>query len=839
MQMAVAQTSQQYSLRVNGNPVSTTRSPVRLSDQWFVPLASIARALGAEIRVDPVTQTLRVVRNDGVTTSYDGVSGRILQGSVVAAQLESFREIQLSIGLENILFPLDGVVALFGVTVRENRDEDVLDIETSASSIAGGAASGAGVHLASLNDRYSFASNGQTWQQSLNLHGEALAGDRRFTASLDLARVNGLFLGFRQGFIRLETASHRVLTIGDQGTNSGVEALANTVRGVGYQWTWRGFTAETYGGRAASSVAAALGSSGVAVYDTNIAGFSLHRHDGSSEFSIGGDAFGGGARSGSTFGVAYTGTFARNQFRVQGVTGYFSGAILRSGILVIDANNPTQSAGGIPAGAQITGVSPLGSVIQVEENAGTVRGGAYGFSVSDSFSPFGNKLLLLTGIWEQYSRNFLVARDDSRFSAISRKSLTASMRANGHISFSGALQNSRSLLGESNAQLGYSYGVSVSGPAKLPVQIGYFSSASTSGAGAGRLVLSQYSLQLPRINRYSFNATYSEMRFAGLYSRAIRESASADFKRYGRFGVHDQLQFRSAHSYGADWSHRFGKEIYLMAGVDRQTSPRGAPTISPVAAITLPLPKNQSFTVSYYSAGGSSLLRFEIGGSPMAHRELVAAGNGRSALIVPSSLSGQVYYDVNYDGQFKSGVDRVLPEMRVWLDRNVSTTTDGSGYFHFDGITPGTHRLHVDMSSLPANLVFVSDDLKVAVMPYYANRQDFRAIPTGSIRGTVRISQLNGDGRTVVTSYPDVRLIASGNKDTFSEGDGNFVLGDLPPGTYQLHVDPVSLPTGFVPSPATRTIEVKPGQSSGNVDFLLAKPIIMKTAPPSKPSAAH
>jgi hypothetical protein len=396
------------------------------------------------------------------------------------------------------------------------------------------------------------------------------------------------------------------------------------------------------------------------------------------------------------------------------------------------------------------------------------------------------------------------------------------------------VQHNQALIGAPYAQSGFSYGVNVSGPGRLPVSIGYFRSAQTTGDSAGRLLLSQYSVQLARMKRLSVNATYSEVRFAALHSRSIRENAFADFKRYGRFGVHDQLQIGTIHNYGADWSKRLGKETYLMAGIDRQNSLYRAPVYSPVAAVILPLPKHQSLSVSYYSVAGSSLLRFEIGGPLVAVRELVGGSNGQSALVIPSSLGGQVYFDANYDGAFKSGVDRPLRDMRVWLDRSVSTTTDASGYFHFDGVTPGAHRLRVEIASLPANLIFASEDLKLAVMPYHSNRQDFRAIPTGSIRGTVRISRLDENGSTFTSAFPDARLIATGNKDTFSESDGAFVLGDLAPGTYQLAVDPASVPAGFRADPARQTIEVKPGQSSGGADFLLARPVIVKPAPASR-----
>src|SRR4029450_13289505 len=71
---AAAQSPQQYSLRVNGLPVTSIRPATRTSGEWFVPLAPVARALGADLKVDANGQSLRILRSDGVTTSYDGAT---------------------------------------------------------------------------------------------------------------------------------------------------------------------------------------------------------------------------------------------------------------------------------------------------------------------------------------------------------------------------------------------------------------------------------------------------------------------------------------------------------------------------------------------------------------------------------------------------------------------------------------------------------------------------------------------------------------------------------------------------------------------------------------------
>jgi hypothetical protein len=817
------QSPPQYSLRVDGAPVVSTRPVTRVAGEWFVPLAALGRALGASLSLYPAAQSLRVLRDSGVTATYDGPTGRILQGSVLAGEVAGFRQVQLNTGMENVMFPLSGAIALFGVTAREDTEQQTLEIDSTASTVGAGAGNGPLFQFASLEQRYGLTTNGHIWQQFLNIHGDGMVGGNRLTGNLDLTQTAGSsFPVFRQGSLRLDMANQRSITVGDQGTNTGVEALMNSVRGIGYGWGWRGFLVDEYGGLAASSTSAGLGTSGSAIYDTFLTGFGARRKVGSSDFSLAGNEFRGPNRGGATLGAAYNGNYARNEFKLQGLLGYFSGVSL-SPVL--------QSVNTIPGTQAVATVAP--GIVEVEQETQHVRGPGYGFSLLDSYTPLKSNLLIFTGLWENYSRNFLVARDESRFSAVSRRSFSSSLRPSRYISFTGTIRSDAELLGSAGTQLGYTYGVYASTPGHVPIQGGYFRSVQSNGGASGtRFELSQYSLQIPNWKRFGASATYSETLFGNLGAKSVAETFSADFKRFGRLSLHDQLQFGSGSSYGLDWSRPFGHSgSYILAGLERQTSPARGAILAPMAALRVPLFRRQTLTMSYLSTGGSSTLRFEIGGPLLAKREQVTA-NSRTALVVLASLTGQVYFDADLDGSFKAGVDRPLPQMQVLLDGEIATTTDASGYFHFDGLTPGSHRLRARIATLPANLIFAQEELNVAVMPYRSNRQDFRAIRTGKIQGTVTIATLDDAGRETVKPYPDVRIIAIGNRDTFSESDGAFVLGDLPPGTYQLRIDPGTVPGDFIGHPATQTVEVKSGKSSSGVEFRLSRPVIVRSAPP-------
>jgi hypothetical protein len=640
--------------------------------------------------------------------------------------------------------------------------------------------------------------------------------------------VGGPFFDFRQGTARFETASHHVITAGDQGTSGDLDALSNSVRGLGYEWRRNRYIFNVYGGRAASTVSSSIGSVGLANYDTTLAGFRIHGKVGESDLSLGGNTFLGERRRGVIFGIGYKGSYARNGFRLQWLAGSFSGFSLRPVLKTVDssllAQPPGQETGNLPPSA-----ASRTSVIELAEEAAHVKGSAYGLSILDSFAPFKSTVLLLTGLWEQYSKNFLVVRDEAQFSAVSRKSVSTGFRPSRYIGFTGSVRRSTALLGNPALDRGFSYGANAITPGRIPVQFGYFRSVQTLGA---RFAMTQYSLNLPHFSRYSASSVYSEFRFGDTLARSVTNTVSADFKRLGQIGVHDQVQFRYGHNYGADWTRQFKRTgIYFAGGLERQSVLGQRSIIAPAGALRVPLPRGQHFAISYFSLRGAKLLRFEIGGPIFRPKELVSSVT-QTGVIVPVSISGQVYYDVDSDEGFKAGVDRPLNGLQVWLDGQESTTTDAGGYFRFDGVPPGPHHLRVVITNLSADLVIVRDEVIMAAIPYARNREDFRAVRVGRITGVVRLASMNETGETVETPFPDARIIATGNRETFSEREGDFALADLPPGRYQLKVDTATIPRGFVATPDARTVQVKSGQSTDGVDFVLARPVIVKPAPP-------
>lgn len=831
-----AQSGQQYGLRVNGAPIATARPASRIADEWFVPLVPVARALGAEVQLNPQFRSLRVVLNDGTVASYDGISGRIFRGAVLAGEVVNFRLVDLTTGAENILFPLSGVIPLFRVTAREDRDQAVLEIDAIPPAAAG-VRDGPAFQLSSLDYKTSVLANDTTWQQTTAVHADALAGSHRITAAADVGRFSGSsFLKFRTGFVRVEATPTISFTLGDQAGGRFIEALQNTVRGAGVTKAFGDLRVSLYGGRAASTISASLGTLGLPRYDSTIAGLDIERRLKTVTFAFGANSFQSPNRRGIAAGGAILGRAARNEFRLQGVAGNFSGASLRQ-IYLYRANRDGEPLPGTnDANQQPVAVTPSGSVISTDQVLATVRGAAYGLSVTDAFTPFKGNQLTLTGAFDRYSRNFLVVRQDARFSAVNRSSASAVVRPNRFVSFNGGINRSRWLLGDPNPQNGLSYGATVAPPGKLPLVLSYFHSGQRlTSFGPSRFDLDQYSAHLPRIGRFSASAVMSDVKFNQIRSRAFTETVSVNFKRYGRFSAHDQRQLGNIHSYGGDWNMQFRRTgTNILFGLERQTARNMPSYLAPVAALTVPLPRGQTFRFSYMNQRGYQMMQFEISGPIIRPREMVQTET-QQVLRVLSTLTGQIYHDANNNGAFDPATDRPLANLKVIIDGHLSTTTDSRGYYNFDGLTPGSHRVQADIRNVPANLVLMTEEYMAIVIPYRQNEQNFRAVETGRILGRVSLITPDERGRPQTVAYPNIRVVAAATRDSYSEEGGIYVLTDLPPGTYQVRPDPAFIPAGFIARPAVRTVRVSPNQTTRDIDFELSRPVVVKQAPPLPP----
>ena len=257
----------------------------------------------------------------------------------------------------------------------------------------------------------------------------------------------------------------------------------------------------------------------------------------------------------------------------------------------------------------------------------------------------------------------------------------------------------------------------------------------------------------------------------------------------------------------------------------------------PQAAVKLGLPGGHSFQLSYLGERNSHTLQLQIGGTIFREDTTGSANRSASTAVILAELTGRIYFDSDNDGQFTPGSDRTLGDVSVWLDNTNQATTNTDGSYRFHHVTPGAHAVRADLTGVPAEMVFAdAAERTIAVLPRHTNAQNFRVVRTGQVTGKVSyIDYVTDPEEPAERPLPDVRLIASSDYDTYSEVNGHFIIGDLPPGTYEIKVDPATVPAGYVAQPATAIVAVEPGEVRREVSFVLVippKPVLERLLPP-------
>jgi hypothetical protein len=157
--------------------------------------------------------------------------------------------------------------------------------------------------------------------------------------------------------------------------------------------------------------------------------------------------------------------------------------------------------------------------------------------------------------------------------------------------------------------------------------------------------------------------------------------------------------------------------------------------------------------------------------------------------------------------------------VKVRVDGNRYVETDGAGRFKIDEVKAGGHNVYLDLLSVRADLTLLDGPQQAATLAPGRDRVvDFRLVRTGRVAGVVWFDQ-NENGVLDEGEQPlaDVRLVAGGGRDTLTDANGSFVVGDLPPGEYALLLDEKTLPERTKSAAGSLTVKVVAGNETGGL----------------------
>jgi hypothetical protein len=447
--------------------------------------------------------------------------------------------------------------------------------------------------------------------------------------------------------------------------------------------------------------------------------------------------------------------------------------------------------------------------------------------------------LSISGQFDRYSGNFLTPRQEPRYNGQTNGALSVAFQPNRYASFTAGISRRDYLVGIPGTLRGHNFGALTTLPGRRTFQVGFFRSVhADSSSPLGKTALTQLSFAMPNLGRYSAYAYYSEMEFGGQHTRQLNAIVAVDLKSRGRITVNEQIQMNSSRRFGLDWYLDLPKNNgFVRVGIDRVREINASVGYHPLVGLRLPLPNGHSLQLTYLADHDTRTFRVEIGGSLIREPERTSRADGPRSIVQLTRISGRVFLDANLNHIFDETVDRTIAGVQIRLDGTQVATSDARGLFRFEQVAPGAHTVNASLEGLPADMVFADvPDKTVAVLSYKENILNFSVLRTGRITGRVTCLEYRDASETPVErALPDVRIVASSRYDALSEINGMFLLGDLPPGDYELKLDRANIPAGYVAKNGSIRVVVKPGQTVTGVSFQLAvppKPIIQKILSP-------
>jgi hypothetical protein len=810
--------------------------PQQRGSRMFLPAVSIARALGDAITVDLSSRSVKVQRQTGVVAEFNAQRNQILENGAVVMVVSDTADIAFPPNPEELMLPVEILAPLLDASIIVDQATKAVRITRGQSGpepVRAGAQQAAWeIYQIDYSSNLNFYSS--SFNHNLSLHSSGRIKDGRFDllSNFDGGTTQGPVV-FRRSLFTFDRENGQRLMAGDFGTGTDLEFLSSAIRGVSVQQPFDGFRVTLFGGRALSDVTPRIvltdPLTGLPViplersrprYETNVLGsfatFGPKIHKPASAdsltFSTGLMYFSGPTSSGEMITGSVRYSSSRNQFQGDVGAGNFSGLTSHENV--------------------VHGFAPMVDVSEL-------------FSLSEAFT--------LRGHYTHIGSNFLSPQTGGLFTPMNLLSGGFNWRVSQWLSTS-FTASSRDSLEQPGA-------TSISAPTILTLapQDDKSVTASVSVTPRGmwptmNFTHTQGSNNLTGSNSYTlFNATkeFKSWRLFGNFTRIQNgqfltlgsdpgaftpPSANTTVGAMVKLGDSQTLQVSQSFGSGGtlggavDWmtSSLFTKRVTFGAGLGYATS-RSQVSLVERAMATIQLPFQQTLQVSYINTPTGAQLVAQLRGSLLHSRRAEAAQHGALADIRNfGALSGKVYQDINLNGHFDPGVDKPQEGVQVRVDGNFYEITDHNGDFRVENVKAGQHLVYMDLLSVRADLTLLTSAQHTVVLN--SGRDlivDFRLVRTGRMKGVVWMD-LNGDGKIDEGEQllADVRVVTGSGRDTLTDGQGQFILGDLPPGEHVILIDEKTLPDNTRSAASSLRVTIEAGGETNNVNF----PIVNRPA---------
>ena len=776
---------------VNERALVGPNSSVQLrGGRLFLPVATIAQALGDTFSVDSAARIVTIRRQTGTTAIFNAPLNEVRENGAVILTVSGTADLIFPPTPNELMLPAEIVAALLDVTVR--RDEKNAIVITrkgiQAETIRPGEKH-ARWELFQIEYDYNYSRYSESGDHSLVIRGTGRVGDARLSfianSAMGVTR-NSSRPSLQGGTVRLDRPNGQSFVAGEFGTGTDVEFLSAAVRGGLVQLPLRRVRLDLFGGQTTSGLRETSAQtnqnffSPLAVrYDTKIFGA-----------------------------IATTATDAPRQrdFTLSGGAMHFGGSnrkgdMLAGGFKYISGLNRFQADLAV---GQFSGINRDGTITKGTGTAATFTGS---YNLTDE--------VLLQGRYTHVGQTFL-----SPQSGIHPPTSTAAAGVSWQprrwftAGLSGSTATTPGRRGEFNR---YVTGTMTLAPENsLPALFISHTQSSTTQLRSSQFTLISATRKISRWNMF-FNG--SRIKTFGATALNAQVGGNIRINEANALEVSQSLGSKGLFTGMATWqiSNLFRNRLTFSAGLGYTRSNTTPFQTSQHLSGSLKLPRNSTLQFSYLKTQTGTTALLTLHGLFFSSRRAERAINGTLAdMNSYGVVSGRVYQDVNLNGRFDPGIDQPQANAKIRVDGSRYVVSDVNGNYRIDSIARGDHSVYLDLLSVRADLTLLDSTQQLITLDSKRDVMvDFRVVRTGRITGVVWMD-VNNNGRLdeAEQPLPDVRVVTGSGRDTLTDEKGYFIIGDLPPGEHIILLDEKTIPEQTQSVSGSQTVKVAAGNET-------------------------
>ena len=771
----------------------------------FLPVAAIAHALGDTLNSDSATRTVTIRHQNGTIAVFNAQLNEVRENGAVILTVSGTADLIFPPSPNELMLPAEIVAALLDVNVRRDENNAIvisrkgIQVETIRSG-----AKRAPWEIFQIEYDYNLSQYSSTGDHSLVLRGIGRIGDSKlsFIANSSIGvSSNSSRRNLFGGSVRLDRPNGQSFTAGEFGTGTDIEFTTAAVRGGLVQLPFEWGRLDFFGGQTTSGITrfdptfnqqhALL----PVRYDSRIFGAiattdtrALNRSD--LTFSGGAMHFGGPSRNGNLLagGVKYT--TGPNRFQADFAAGQFSGV-----------NQDAIHRRGTGVAINLTGSYHLTDEVLLQ--------GRYTYVGPTFLSP-------QAGF---HSPNNLVA---AGVSWQPKRWITTTV--------SGSAATTPGRTGEFNRYVTAT--VNLTPAEKWPA---VFISHTQTGTTHLRNAAFTLVTATKRFDRWHLFVNGSRIKSFGDSSLNLQAGGNFRINESNTLEVSQSAGSRGLYSGLATWqvANLFRNHLSFGAGLGYTRSNTSPFYTSQHLSASVKLPRDTTLQFSYLRTQIGTTALLTLRGLFFSSKRSERALNGPLAnLNSYRTVTGKVYQDINLNGRFDPGIDQPQANARVRVDGSRYSVSDAEGNFRIESVVRGEHSVYLDLLSVRADLTLLDQTQQQITLDSRDVVVDFRVVRTGRVTGVVWFD-VNENGRVDDSErpLPDVRVVTGSGRDTLTNENGYFLIGDLPPGEHILLVDEKTLPERTKSVSGSLMIKIAAGSETTTLFPITALPDQIKKFP--------